>query len=209
MRRRGGRGGAGGAGGFDASGIDEEVRFHIEGRAEELMAEGLPREEAWRRARSAFGDVERVRAELRAIGSERERRERVSGLLRDLRTGWRRLRRSPGYAVLAVTTLALGIGASVAMFTVLNAVLLRPLPYPAADRLVRVWPAENYNIALSREVGNGLDAVRSFTGISQWALTFTGEGDASALNAAVVDAGYFDTFGVRPVLGRAFGAEET
>jgi predicted permease len=209
VRRRGGRRGAGGADGFDPSGIDEEVRFHIEGRAEELMAEGLQREEAWRRARSAFGDVERVRAELRAIGSERERRERVSGLLRDLRTGWRRLRRSPGYAVLAVTTLALGIGASVAMFTVLNAVLLRPLPYRDSERLVRVWPAENFNIALSRAVGRSLPAVSSFTGLSLWGMTLTGVGDPSVVRAAAVDAGYFETFGVHPALGREFGPEET
>ena len=210
-RRAGGGGGAGD--GLERSAIEAELRFHIEGRAEELMASGLSEEEAWSRARAAFGDVERVRAELREIGHERARRqarrESVTGFIRDVRTGFRRLCRSPGYAVVSVLTLALGIGASVAMFTVLNAVLLRPLPYPSADRLVRLWPSENYNIALSREVGQSLSSVQSFTGLSSWGLILTGAGEPSVWQTAVVDAGYFDTFGVRPELGRAFTVEET
>ncbi|MGD8279509.1 MAG: ABC transporter permease [Gemmatimonadota bacterium] len=202
-----------GAGEEDRSAIEAELRFHIEGRAEELMASGLSPDEAWAAARAAFGDVERVRSELREIGRERARRqarrEQVTGFIRDVRMGLRRLRRSPGYTVVAVMTLALGIGASVAMFTVLNAVLLRPLPYPSADRLVRLWPSENYNITLSREVGTSLRSVQSFTGLSNWGLVLAGAGEPEVLNTAVVDAGYFDTFGVRPELGRAFLADET
>lgn len=193
--------------------IEDEVRFHLEGRAEELMAAGLPSEEAWRKARAAFGDVDRVRAEMRAIGQERERRkvhrEMVSGFARDVAAGFRGLLRSRGYAIVAVLTLALGIGASVGMFTVLNAVLLRPLPFPSADRLVRVWPAENFNISLAREVGSALPSIERFTGISHWGLTLTGEGEPAVLHAAAVDAGYFEVFGVEPLLGRAFTKEET
>lgn len=193
--------------------IDEEVRFHIEGRTEELMAAGLTREEAERRAMAAFGDVERVRMELRTIDETMERRTRrrewIWGWIRDLRMAARRLLRSPGYAVVALLTLGLGIGASVAMFTVLNAVVLRPLPYAQPDRLVHLWPAMNMNITLSRELASAVPSISSYTGWSRWGLTLTGEGSAAVVDALAVDAGYFDTFGVRPVLGRAFLPEET
>jgi putative ABC transport system permease protein len=193
--------------------IDEELRLHIEGRTRELVAAGLPPVEARRRALEAFGDVERVRREMREIEARRVRRVRRAGAVgdawRDVRTGARRLRRSPGYAAVAVLTLALGIGASVAMFSVLNAVVLRPLSYPDADRLVLLQSGGNYNIALTREYGGSLRSVASYTGIGHWALTLEGRGDAAMLTAAAVDAGYFDVLGVRPVLGRAFGAAET
>ena len=137
------------------------------------------------------------------------RRERFRGWARDLRTGLRRLRRSPGYAVVAVLTMTLGVGAAVAMFTVLNAVILRPLPYPSSDRLVRLWPASNYNISLSRHLGSAVTAVSSSTGISHWGLTLTAGGQATVLRAAAVDVCYFDVFAVQPVLGLAFLPEET
>lgn len=197
----------------DLRAIDEEVRFHIEGRVEELMAEGLSREEARRRAMDAFGDVDRVRADLADIGAERARKRRrgelAHGVVRDFRVGTRRLLRSPGYALVALSTLALGVAASVAMFTVVNAVVLRPLPYPEPDRLVRLWPSTSMNISLSREIAERMPSVRSATGISHWGLTLTGEGSADVLDAAVVDAGYFEVFGVRPTLGRPFTPEET
>ncbi|MCI0436551.1 MAG: ABC transporter permease [Gemmatimonadetes bacterium] len=196
----------------DAS-IDEEVRFHIEERTADLMATGLSREEARRRAESAFGDVARVREELRVIGEDMRRREHrrewLSGWGRDVRLGARRLLRSPGHATVAGLTLALGIGATVAMFSVLNAVVLRPLPYPEGERLVQIWPAQNYNITLSREVAAAMPSVGASTGMSQWGLTLAGEGDAAVMQAGVIDAGYFETFGVRPILGRAFTAAET
>ena len=193
--------------------IDEEVRFHIEGRVEELMAAGLTQEDARRQALDAFGDVDRVRADLAHIDVERVRKERRGelwrGVWRDLRMGVRRLVRTPGYTIVALSTLALSIGATVAMFTVVNAVILRPLPYAEPDRLVRVWPSTNMNISISREIAERMPSVRSATGISFWGLTLTGEGAADVLDAAVVDAGYFDVFGVRPVLGRPFTLEET
>lgn len=193
--------------------IDEEVRFHIEGRIEELIESGLSRAEAERRAVAAFGDVERVRTELRSIDEtmekRRRRREWAGGWLRDLRLGARRLRRKPGYALVSVLTLGLGIGASVAMFTVVNAVVLRPLPFPEPDRLVRLWPSANMNIAMSREVAEPLRTVTSYTGIAHWTLTLTDEGAATVIQAAAVDAGYFDVFGVQPLLGRSFVPEET
>ncbi len=196
----------------DARAIEEELRFHVEGRVEELMAQGLSPEEARRRALVAFGDVARVRAELRDINVERRRREQrrhwLTGWARNVRTGARRLRQTLGYTTVAVLTLALGIGASVAMFTVLNAVVLRPLPWAGSDRLVRIWPVMNFNVSLTRLVSADLP-LDAATGIARWGLTLTGDGEPVVLQAAVVDAGYFDVFRVRPELGRVFGANET
>lgn len=193
--------------------IDEELRLHIEGRTQELVAAGLSPADARRRALEAFGDYGAVRGEMRAIEARVAWRRRAGAAVaeswRDVRIGARRLRRTPGHAIVAILTLALGIGASVAMFTVLNAVVLRPLPYPDPDRLVRVWPASGYNIALSRAVGESLPSVTSYTGIAYAALTLEGVGDATALTAAAVDVGYFDVFGVEPLLGRRFIIEET
>lgn len=193
--------------------IDEELRLHIEGRTQELIAAGLSPADARWRALQAFGDFDAVRGEMRQIEARVAWRRRSGAVLaeswRDVRIGARRLRRSPGHTVVATLTLALGIGASVAMFTVLNAVVLRPLPYLDSDRLIRVWPATGYNIAMSRAVGESLPSITSYTGIAHWSLTLEGVGDATALTAAVVDVGYFDVFGVQPLLGRRFTIEET
>ncbi|MGH7574333.1 MAG: ABC transporter permease, partial [Longimicrobiales bacterium] len=205
-----------GARGRDGEGlreIDEELRLHIEGRTQELIAAGLSPSAARGRALEAFGDFDAVRGEMREIEARLAWRRGAGAVLaeswRDVRIGARRLRRTPGHAIVAILTLALGIGASVAMFTVLNAVVLRPLPYPDSDRLVRLWPGESYNIALSRSVGESLSSAASYTAIAHWGLTLEGVGDATVLGTTVVDVEYFDVFGVRPVLGRRFTFEET
>ncbi|MCA9737308.1 MAG: ABC transporter permease [Gemmatimonadota bacterium] len=193
--------------------IDEELTFHIEGRAREWMASGVPRDEAFRRARAAFGDLERIRTEMRAVDAEsrrlRGRRDRLRDLLRDVRLASRRLVGQPAHSAVAIGTLALGIGASVAMFTVLDAVVLRPLPWPAPDRLVQLWPRLNHNITLSRLVGDGVPSVEAYTGLSRWGLTWTGGDEARVLDALAVDAGYFDVFGAQVERGRSFTRADT
>ncbi|MEP7381281.1 MAG: ABC transporter permease [Gemmatimonadota bacterium] len=131
----------------------------------------------------------------------------MSGLWRDLIVGIRRLRAEPGFLTVALSTLALGIGASVAIFTVVNAVVLRPLPYPEPDRLVLVSPGQNSNIALSDAIRDGAPALLATTGISFWGLTLSGEGAAAQLPAQVIDPGFFAVFGVTPALGRPLDAE--
>jgi predicted permease len=192
--------------------VDEEIRFHLEMRAARLERAGMPRREAEEQARREFGDAGELRRELTRRDRRTERRRRLAVLLeelrQDVRFAWRGFIRAPAFTAVAVSTLVLGIGAAVAMFTVLNAVVLRPLPYPEADRLVEVWPGNRFNIALVDAVTAGAPSLESSTGISQWGLTLTGRGDAAELQAQVVDAGFFRVFGVEPVVGRAFRAEE-
>ncbi len=128
----------------------------------------------------------------------------IDALRRQLRHTLRQLRHSPGFTASVILTLALGIGASVAMFTVVNAVLLRPLPYPHPDRLVELLPGENANIALASEVSENAPDIEAWTGLSGWTLTLTGAGEPAAIQTQMVDAGFFRVFGVQPILGRAF-----
>lgn len=131
----------------------------------------------------------------------------MSGLRRDLIVAARRLRAEPGFLSVALATLALGIGASVAIFTVVNAVLLRPLPYPEPDRLVLVSPGKNANIALADAIRDGAPSLVATTGLSFWGLTLSGEGAAVQLATQVIDPGFFTVFGVTPALGRPFDAD--
>jgi predicted permease len=127
---------------------------------------------------------------------------------REIRLALRRLRAEPGFSLTALATLALGIGAAVAIFTVVDAVMLRPLPYPQANRLVQVLPGQNANIALADAVGAGAPSLTATTGLSIWSLTLTGQGEPAAISAQFVDAGFFSVFGVTPVLGRPFRSDE-
>ncbi|HEV2179969.1 MAG TPA: ABC transporter permease, partial [Gemmatimonadaceae bacterium] len=138
----------------------------------------------------------------------------MSRLIQDLGYAIRTLRRSPGFALIAILTLALGIGANTALFSVVNGVLLNPLPYPAPDRLVAV-----YGSAPGFEHGpisypNFLDWQRSTRTLSSLALyhnedyNFTGAGEAERVSGYMISASFFHTLGVNPLLGRGFRGEE-
>jgi putative ABC transport system permease protein len=140
----------------------------------------------------------------------------IRGLWQDARYGARILRRRPGFALVAVTTLAVGIGATSSVFTVVNAALLRPLPYPHADRLVRIWGSRAGDPGARANL-NPLDAadwrrgVASFDGLGVWTTATesrSGGGDPALVNVAFASSGLFETLGATAARGRLFGPRD-
>jgi putative ABC transport system permease protein len=123
--------------------VEDEIAFHLESRVRELIARGQPEDTARRNAEAEFGDLQASRRELAAVDRHRRRREHVAqwfdAAAQDLRQAARSLRRSPAFTIAAALTLVIGIGSSVAIFAVLDGVLLRPLPYGNPERLVGAW----------------------------------------------------------------------
>jgi predicted permease len=194
------------------SDMDTELRFHIEAYAEDLVRKGLPREEAMRRARMEFGGIERAKEECR----EARGVTFLESLTQDVRFGLRMLRKSPGFTAVAVLTFALGIGANTAIFTVAYNVLLRPLPYRDASRLVMVWedssaygfpqdtPAPG-NFASWKSQNNVFADMAALRGGD---FDLTGAGNPEQFRGVEITANIFPLLGVKPALGRNISPEE-
>ncbi|HEU4628588.1 MAG TPA: ABC transporter permease [Gemmatimonadaceae bacterium] len=189
--------------------VDDELAFHLETRAAEHVARGVPPAEARARARAEFGDLEAARRRCLAIDRERLRRRRrgeIGEAIRsDLRLAVRGLARRPGFTVVVLLTLALGIGANTAIFSVVHGVLLRPLPYAAPERLVALWPdhfVSNAELLYLRERMHTAERVETYS--PGWSVALTGAGEPAQLPGARVSTGFFDALGVPPLLGRTF-----
>jgi putative ABC transport system permease protein len=187
--------------------MEEELLAHIEARASDLEASGLPRPEALRRARLEFGGYQKFKEECReAAGGTL-----LEALRQDLRFGLRALRKSPGFTAITVLTLAFGIGANTAIFSVVDAVLLRPLPYREPERLVSLFESKTPNDLSSRlgvAPGNFLDwraQNRVFTQMGAASLpgfNITGTDRPERVAGAALSSGMLRLLGLRPALGR-------
>jgi predicted permease len=190
--------------------IDEEMRFHLDMRAEEYVRKGMSPEEARREAERRFGRLTRLKEQGYEIRGGRW----LETLWQDCRYGVRMLRKDAGFTAAAVLVLALGIGANTAIFSVVDAVLLRPLPYGDPHRLVWVWethpnvkeePASLPNFTDWKSQGQSFEGMAGFTNSS---LALTGEGEPERIPATFVVGDFFGVLGVSPALGRVFTAEE-
>lgn len=204
-----------------ADDVDSEIRFHLDSRITELMAEGLGRPEAERRALSEFGDLGRAKRVLREESARTERRVRRrewwSEIAQDVRYGWRKLWAQPGFAVVAILTLALGIGANTAIFSVVHAVLLRPLPYPASDRLVQIWEVssdgDDHNVVSSGNYLDWRERVTSFEELGAYGWTFGvgligDDGEPVHVVGTTMTPSVFRMLGIEALHGRTFTPEE-
>lgn len=201
--------------------VNAELRFHIEERIEELMARGMTRLQAEREERERFGDLESYRQQMRAvdehIAREERRMEFFDSLGREVRQAVRALARSRAFSVIALVTLALGIGATTAIFTLLDAVVLRPLPYTDAGRLVNVASSVSGATAAGswRVSPGGYFYYRqhnhSFEDLGAYRLdeaTLTGSEGAQRVPTVGVTASLVHVLRLRPALGRLLTADD-
>ena len=192
--------------------MDEELRRHIQDRANDLERSGVSRAEADRRARLEFGAYQKFKEECReAVGAHF-----VETLVQDLRFALRMLRKSPGFSTVAIFTLALGIGANTAIFSIVDAVLLRSFPYPDPNQLVLM-----FDVPLKQPDALSAISYRDFTecreqnrvfsemaGNSFHDLTLTGAGEPSIVNTAAVTPEIFAVLNVEPLAGRTLLPED-
>jgi len=192
--------------------MDDEMRFHVESRAHDLLRSGLSREDAYRRARIEFGSIASYQEKAR----ETRRVTWLEDFAQDLRYGWRVLRKNPGFAAVGVLTMALGIGANTAIFSVVYAVVLKPLPYVNSGQLFNVFEAQpqegvtgtgwSYlNFAELREQNS---VFSEMAGVQKHQLTLTGRGEPSVVHTSVVTPELFSLFGEKPLAGRVFFSED-
>jgi len=190
--------------------LDKELRFHLDQHTTDLIAQGYDPEEARRRARLALGGVEQAKEECRDARGTRW----LEDLMQDVRYGLRTLWRKPGFAAVTVLTLALGIGAVTAIFSAVNPILFRSLPYPDAGRIMMIWDTGDAGARLDATFGTYRELVernRSLDAIAvmkPWQPTMTGPAEPERFDGQRVSASYFRVLGVPPALGRDFDSSQ-
>ena len=193
--------------------LDEELRDYLDAAIAQKLEGGMSQKEARRAAGLEIGSPDAVREEVQAAGWE----SIVETFWQDFRFALRMLRKSPGFTTVAIATLALGIGATTAIFSVVNTVLLQPLPYKDAGRLVAIWgsnKARGYTLDLI-SVPDLLDwksqnrVFESMGAATDEMYTLTGAGEPYGVIGYAFSPSFFDVLGVPPLLGRTFATDET
>ena len=198
--------------------VRDELAFHFESAIDELVASGMSHDKARRVAAQRFGDLESIRRTLHTLSDQRERTMRrtewLETIRQDLLFGVRQLRKTPGLTAIAIMTLALGIGATASMFSVVYSVLLRPLPFANSDRVLSLAERNGEDTMWSIPFGNfatwrnarGFEAIGAFWGPMQ--STLTGAGEPTPMAKELASSGYWKVLSVPPVLGRYFTEAE-
>jgi putative ABC transport system permease protein len=188
--------------------LADELRFQLERLMREKVGQGTTPHEARYAARRELGGVEQIKEECRDM----RRANYIENFLQDLRYGFRQLRHNPGFTAVAVLTLALGIGANTAIFTVVDTVLLHPLPYPDSDRIVNILRKDGDGDSIPmfvywRQNNPGFGDLAGYDGGAN-AINMSGADRPELVQALKVSLNYFHLFGANPILGRTFTAEE-
>jgi predicted permease len=190
------------------SDLSAEIQEHLDERIEELIAEGMPKKDAAAAARREFGNVTLIAEDSREVWRWRS----IENFAIDVRYGLRSLRRSPGFTMIVVLTLALGIGANSAIFSVINAVLLRPLPFPNASQLAdlcarsTLFDFSHLGVSLP-DIADIRASSTSFSDLAPYQLSskeITGEGKPGRIEGADISEDFFPDLGIKPLLGRTF-----
>jgi MacB-like periplasmic core domain len=194
--------------------VHDEFSAHIEMAAAELRAQGMSAEAAMREARLRFGGLTQQHEAYR----EQMRPPLIASIVADLRYAARQLRRNPGFATVAILTLALGIGATTAIYSLVQAVLLRSLPYGHADQLVYLYtPIAHFNLPVEGFTPSNADFFdirrlnHSFSSMTLFGLktdNLATSQDVQRVDAATVDANFFSTLEVAPIFGRVINAQD-
>jgi putative ABC transport system permease protein len=192
--------------------LAEEMRQHLELKAEQNIASGLPEDEAHYAAQRQFGNLTRMEEESRTSSGF----PFLESLLQDVRYGLRGLRKAPGFTAVAAITLALGIGATTAIFSIVNTVLLRPLPYKDSSRLAEIHTVSpmfgEFQLGESKpdfdDIQSGTHSFEAMAISEDKSTNLTAPGTPEEIQAAAVSSGYLPLLGVAPILGRTFQPED-
>ncbi len=190
--------------------LDEELRFHLDKEIEQNLQQGLNPEEARYAALRSFGGVEWVKEESRDTRGVRP----LEDAWQDLRYSSRMLLKKPAFTGVAVLTLALGIGASTAIFSIVDAVLVRPLPYPEAEKLLSIKEVDAKGSQITFAEPNFLDVrarnqtLASTAQYNSQLVTVLGGSEPVRTRVAFVSGDFFKTIGVQPAIGHSFSAED-
>ncbi len=192
--------------------VRREVELHLDCRAQELIDEGWEPDDAQEEAERLFGNRKNIRRECEQITKEKDRMTRfalfLQGVLTDIRYALRTLRHTPVFTSAAVVSLAIGIGAGTAIFSIVNAVMLRPLPYHEPERLVRVWPTHRFSKSLFEEFRNDCREFEALSAYASRSFALTGTGQATDVTGGYVTVSHFSLLGIQPFLGRGFTPDE-